>query len=1438
MKRLIGAFVLFSLCATAIAQLEIVDVRPTPFFPKVEKGEPLKQLVQISVENTGEEAPVQVRISVEGFESYSDGWDTCMTGGNTIDVKVIDISQPSTVKFELLDAKDKVLAEKEMLWLPQKKWKVYYAAVSHQDLGFITYYQNLRRANREGGIDIALDLCKETDTWPENDKFRWNVETSEPLIRWISKQTPEKIREFEKRIQEGRIGIAAIHNTISSQMAGYEVLARSFYTPNRYVIDKLDIDPAKVAIINDVTGITRSWPLFMKEAQIPYLMHGSNYPNCLNDLYDLPVFYWKSPDGDTENRTLCRTDSYYSPNKVKSWDREGVAYLINRHVDLDWEYDCILAYDSHDFADPTLDNAAYIRKWNEKYEYPKLRCSLVSSFFDDVAQQLDPENVHETTKDAPDSWDDQDATDADLLSKARRVNYEIPTSEKFASVAMALCGGYPEKDIFQAYNRTVMYHEHTNGAISGGDHKYYETERLMHQTLIDEAIEYKQKALDSSLEKIASQIHTRSSSLVVYNPLNWERNEMVYVDSSDIPFEYFQLIDPETNKALEVQKLTNGQLAFYAEGIPSMGYLTYTIKKAKKEPSESSRVNSGEQFENGFYRLTIDREKNRIAALFDKQLGRELIDKSSPYALGEYIHYDHYSKEWKKTDFTHIEYFKGNLLDEIHISQKAFLTSKVELVIYLHHKAKKIDFELEVDKLSNGEELVGSWIRHLKEASFCAIPVSVPDYQHHHELAGAVTQPGNKDLQFEASESAYYAIQHFADASNDEFGVTLSSIESALIEYGHPRPGFWDNGGSKPKEEIVKPETSNMFLYLMNNFFQTNIRVDQPGNKRFTFYISSHKGNWRKGQAYKFAWETSHPIIPQYLPENKNGVFENHRSFLTVDRDNVICSTLKKAEANGEGFVMRFFELEGKTSMVKMKLDLNQTISKAYALSLIENDLEELTVNDNNEVEFEIKGHGIKTIRVLSKPGEIAGVRDLTATAVSNAEIKLDWVWDNSSEVSHFKVYRSQDAACKASALNFIGTTEGRTYLDKTELNFGGWGHMRLDEDTRYYYRVVPVDRFNNQGKVSEVIECTTLPTSVADALPMKVQGVYTVHVSPLAPENYINLWFYTNYEKDVDKYMIHRGETAEFMPNADNMIHTLIPSQDSMFFSKKYSNSELNRQMYADKTAKVNKAYYYRICAVDNQGNKGEYSDPAFALMELAPVSISYNTNASERFEDFRPTATVGIECTEPGYELHYSTEDSRGAKEAEKYTGEFDIDESKIINVALYKPGEEKARFRHRRMVVVSQGLSQSDYGDAYGAAMAIDGTKNSQWVSKQYGGKTRENPADVWLGVNLAEDTKLKGLVLVGDEREMMPIQKDFKVFLRHNKTLVEVENPTVTADSTIKNYYYVDFGENKTADGIMIYVNKEDLPKSKLPEQDGLVRIKELLMITPEGEELTL
>jgi len=529
------------------------------------------------------------------------------------------------------------------------------------------------------------------------------------------------------------------------------------------------------------------------------------------------------------------------------------------------------------------------------------------------------------------------------------------------------------------------------------------------------------------------------------------------------------------------------------------------------------------------------------------------------------------------------------------------------LTIYVHHNANKIDFSLDVDKLSNGEQLVSGWDRQIKEGVFCALPLLVSDFQHHHELAGAVTQPGNKELQFEGSESAYYAIQHFADVSNEDLGITLSTVECPLVEYGYPRSRTWDDGGAAREEEIVKPINSSMFLYLMNNFFFTNISVDQSGKKHFTFAIRSHKGNWQKGQAYKFGWESSHPIISKFVSKNIEGTLAEEKAFLTVDKENVIYTTVKPAEANGSGYILRFFELEGKNTRAKVKLNFLDKISNAKYVSLIENDLGNLTVSNQNEISFDINGHGLKTIRVTKVPAKVKTLASLKAQPLSDVQINLEWAPVKKQDVSHYNIYRSHLHECKISRRNFIGTSEGLSYLDEPELNYGGWPNNYLEPDKNYYYRICPVDLYNNEGQSSNAVSCKTLLTSDKNAVPNKVLGVYTVHVSPLAPENDINIWFYTNVEVDVDKYMINRGITPDFVPNSSNLLHILVPSEKVIEFNGEYSNAELNRQMYNDVSAEINQKYFYKVCAVDDKGQKGEYSDPTegIAKVKYNPITI-----------------------------------------------------------------------------------------------------------------------------------------------------------------------------------------------------------------------------------------
>ncbi len=1428
-------FVLFPIGTWAI---KITSIRPTPLYPRVSAGEELKQLVRLSIMSELDAQNCELRILLPNNQNFSQRIDLVKKGEHIYNVLIPDITDVTNVTFNLL-MDGEVAFSKTEKWKPQKKWKVYYAAVSHQDLGFETYYQNIRRGVREGGLDLALQYCRETDDWEDDAKFRWNVESSEPIIRWMNKRSAAEVEELKRRIEEGRIELGAIHNTISSQMAGYEVLARSFYTPNRYVIDRLGIAPAKVAVINDVTGITRSWPLFSKEAEVPYLMHGSNAPNCLQDMYDEPVFYWLSPDGDSKNKILCRADSYYSENKLQKWDEAHMEKLIARNDKPEWAFDCILAYDSHDFALPTMENAVNIREWNKKYAYPRVICSVLSSFFDDVASQANKANIIETDKDAPDSWDDQDATDAELLSLARRTTGEVSTSEKFSSIAMALSKEfrYPTEEIFQAYNGLIMYHEHTNGAIHGGNHHYYEVEKETHRQLVDEAKALSDSVMGITMPQLNSLIKAENNSLVVYNPLNWNRSDIVQIKPTELPveLEYVKLLDPVTKKTVPVQLLDNGMLAFYAENIPSLGYKTFIIQRDTKVQRVKAELSSIKEVENSFYRITLDEKRNIISSIYDKELSSEILDQSSPYALGEYIYYDDFRKEYLKTDFVDIQCYKGSVADEIHICQKAYLAENLKLVVYVYHDTKKIDFSLSLNKLSNDEPLVGSWERNFKEAVFCAIPVKIPNYVHHHELAGAVMQPGNPNMQFESAEAAYYAIQHFADASNDNMGVTVSTIDAALVEYGHPRPGLWNSNGRKPKDPVIKPENSNMFLYLMNNFFQTNVMVDQPGPKRFEFSLRSHEGNWQAGKAYRFAWETSNPLFSYYLTKNDDGILPQSYSFLSVDNDNVVCSALKPAEFNGEGYIVRFFELSGKQTDVKVKFDFLDKIDEAYMTNLIEENRSSLQVLNKNEVLFQIAGHGICTIRVKNELQNKSQVSDIIATALSDAEIELRWQNEQDENVSHYAIYRSELPECAPIALNYIGTSCSKEYLDRPHLNYAGWPSNNLLPAKQYYYRICPIDKYNNRGRVSDVISCTTLSSNVKNAIPNKVEGLYALHVSPLAPENYVALFFYTNIESDVDLYEIYRGESSEFIPSESNKIGIVEPSKKTLNYKGKYSYSELERQMFNDKTAELNKGYYYKVCAVDREGQRGAYSNAAYVQMSEIPIYVELEKVNFSSFVEVDGSIKVRILTPVKGSTIRYTIGHSEPSENSTLYTGEFILTKDTFMKIALFDAKGNKICTKSV-FVKAPRAVSSSIYGEEWNASKAFDGYDDigSQWVSLPYGQGNKKSPKDVWVGCVLPETIRVKGVVVVGDDREIMPEYKNFKIYVRNNGKLSLLGD--LQSDGVLlgkKNNYKMMGKEVMSADGIMLYVPADELPKSANLEQDGVVRVLELKLILSDG-----
>ncbi len=1260
----------------------------------------------------------------------------------TFTVPVIEVETMVTARIR---QSGKIISESKSALKPPKKWTVYDVQVSHHDLGYADYYHMMRRDVREWGIELALENCRLTDSWPKESRFHWTVETSEPMTGFLQYQPDSVIAELTRRIKEGRIELGGLHNSVSTEHMSYEVLARAFYTPNRYIVDWMGIPPSKTALDTDVVGFVRSLPLFTKEADIPYFMMGINSSVVAFDqAYRDAAYYWKAQDNDPK-MTLFKTWPYYSPDRLVAYNSEEISSLLGRYESRqDYPYGCILSEDSYDFGLPEMTNVEKIKSWNSKFSNPVIVSATMSMFFDDIASQKNLKEFTVYDKDAPNAWADEDLADARLESDARFLGYRIPGVEKLATMVTATGGGrYPWSDLCQAYNRLLMYHEHTDGAYAEGpiyvppslkdstaaNANYYEVEQGMHRSLVSESREYLEKAETVAIGSLKKLITTgKETTLAVYNPLNYVRTDVVTFNAPGGEGGW-QLYDNTTARTVACQKWPDGTLFFVATDVPQSGYKTYSIRPDPKVVPAAAKTMAGEEIlENKYYRLVFDPKTGGIKSITDKELGRELVDQSAPTKFNEYL-YQRY--ETARHSVAPVSYtpekatlscFRGTLADMMVSNVTAFGCNFITQYVILYNNIKRIDFLLNIDKSPSGRSLndFRQGNAKNKEALFYSLPFSVPGFTIRHELPGAVVEPIAD--QFEGSSTDYYGIQHFTDLSNKNFGITLATVDAPLVEYGKPRAASW----GKPdgyEHSMKKSENSRVYLYLLNNMFFTNIRMSQPGPMTFRWSVRSHRGNWKSGGASRFGWETSHPLEAIILPaENQGQLPANSYSFLGIDRGNITCTTIKPAEANGSGIICRFFELNGEKTTVNIDLHFIGKIRQANETNLVEADRNiPVTVTGNNRITLTIPPHGIRTIRIIPEENTVGAVGTLTAEALSDRQIQLNWnkPETGSGEVAYYRIYRGKDKNFSADLRHLAGSSGATSFVDEPVLNFGGWINNYVEPETHYYYRICPVSRGNIQGPVSEAIESVTLSSKHKDLPPAKIEGVHVVHVSPITNDNYLCLFFYSNIESDVVRYQIYRSKKEGFQPTASDLIGEINASQiinhttPHGFNTVQRHLSEFIQQMYADESVEPDTDYYYQACAVDRGGNRSEFSDEVSGKAVLSHLTIEGN-----RFFFTGGTRVSIRPVFANGAEVHYTTDGKIPSRLSPKYNGPIMVSKPLKLQAAVFYPGSDKpealaeATFSE---VIYPAPKYNTNYGSRWagtGIFNLVDGQRGQSW------------------------------------------------------------------------------------------------------------------------------
>lgn len=848
-------------------------------------------------------------------------------GINTVEVNIPEGYEGRTVDFEVQPNRGKALSAAVEI-APADKYAVYLVQHTHTDIGY-TKPQTEILTEHLRYIDYAVEYCDLTAGYPDDAKFRWTCEASWPVREWLRIRPKAQVDKFIRYVKAGQIEVTAMFFNMS-ELSG-ENNYKTFLEPVAR-FRELGL-PVETAMQNDVNGIAWCLADYLPDLGVKYFSIGSNNHRALVP-FDRPTLYrWESPSG--KGMLMFRSDHYHTGNSwgIHTGDmarlEDGVFGYIRNLKRTGYPFPVIaVQYSGYltDNSPPSMRECDLIRAWNERYAWPKLRSATAHEFLGRIDSQYgDKLPVYRAAY--PDWWTDGFGSAARETAASRKTQSDLVAIEAMLSMAQmegtGQSGGTHE-ELRRIHENLLFYDEHTFGAAESIWNPGCENSQVQWAekgSYVWEALKSTQLLYEDAIGRLQGTLYRSTHpTLTFFNPLGWERSELatVYIDFELIPADReFRIVDA-AGKALRVQPIRSRRegryYAIWAEGIPAMGYKTFEIVlgdgKAAAPRRTELRDNS---LENDFYRIVFDPASGTIASLYDKELGREMVDPDSEWKLGAFV-YESLNGDRRQMERKVFDNYRRSSLSDVHcpgvtsgdIYQSVRFTGKaegcdekfgVQVEVRLYNDVKRV--ELGYDFIRNPETD--------PSAIYVAMPWLLENAKLTFDVPGGVVRSGED--QIPGTSASWNTVQNFVAARNDDAQILVSGSEVPLYLLGK----LLDDPYRQPRTY----EKPHVFPWLMNNYWTTNFRASQEGEFKCGFVISSTRDTSNTA-ASQFGWSARIPLCTRVMPAatKANGNARDH-SFLRSGCSHVLITSCTPA-AGGEGILVNLRETDGQAGTLTL----------------------------------------------------------------------------------------------------------------------------------------------------------------------------------------------------------------------------------------------------------------------------------------------------------------------------------------------------------------------------------------------------------------------------------------------------------------------------------------------------------------------------------------
>lgn len=400
--------------------------------------------------------------------------------------------------------------------------------------------------------------------------------------------------------------------------------------------------------------------------------------------------------------------------------------------------------------------------------------------------------------------------------------------------------------------------------------------------------------LADAVAAVASRLDTRGDGLpvVLFNPLGWEREELVEVVLEAPPQRLGSVVDA-TGARLPIQvEPGDGErvAVLFRAHVPALGFAVVHLAAAEPDGGapELAAEPAGLRLENEYLAARLD-GSGRLASLVRRAGGRESL--AGPVGLE---HLPDRSARWPAWEilWEDLAAGRGPALEQP-ASVRPVESGPLRAAFEVHHRVAGSELRQRFRLVAGSPvleiETLVEW-RTRGRLLKLAVPTAFAPDEATYDLGCGVVRRG-----VDRRETYEVPAQRWADLSADDGGLAVLAATTA----GWDRPD-----ASTLRSTLVRsPRVARKFRHQ---------GVQDLGRHRFLHALHPHAGEWNDGASRRRADELAQPLLA-FLATAHPGDLGRPFRLLSVGGEDVAVRALKREE-DGKAVVLRLQEAAGRTA--------------------------------------------------------------------------------------------------------------------------------------------------------------------------------------------------------------------------------------------------------------------------------------------------------------------------------------------------------------------------------------------------------------------------------------------------------------------------------------------------------------------------------------------